>query len=290
MKDLIKVYTTDLIKRNLISIEWGIIDKCQHKCSYCSSADYNKNSNINYNMYKIGVHKLKNINSKFRIDLVGGEPMLHKNIKNIVDEITKIDNCIILDMCSNMKKNINEYLNLDYSKLTLTASYHIEYHDGFLEKCLSLTKQNIPIEVNINLYPESDRWSKVLDVINYCKHNNIKYGYNLLHSTPYYDPNYSNEFFEFYKELFKEDSKYIIHEYKNRNEIYSETDIIKHNISYKNMKCSPKQFTMNLDNKLFNDCTGIEYKGFDMNNLIKEIKCPLDICKNQIKFHYEKTI
>ncbi len=287
-KDLISVNKNNT--QSILSFEWMIIDKCQQKCSYCSSVDFNNHSLKNYDLYKIGLYKLGTLKQPFKIDIVGGEPMLHKNIHQVVEELTKMNNCKVIDICSNMRSSVEDYLIFNQKKLHITASFHIEYQKDFKEKCLLLTSAGIDIEININMYPELKHWVTIKELIHYCKFNKIKYSFNLLNKTSSYDPKYDNDFFEFFSSEFQDDKKYIEHQFKDELIVMSETDLFKNQISYQGMNCRPMQFQIELNGDIINDCTKQKVLTLDLNNIVHEIKCPLELCHNQIKYRYEKTI
>ena len=269
---------------SIMSFEWMIIDKCNQQCSYCSSKEFNKNDLKSQELYKIGLYKLKTLTQDFKVDIVGGEPTLHKHLKKAVQELYELKNCTLIDICSNMRSPIELYESMNNDKLSITASFHIEYQKGFKEKCLALKHM---VNVNINLYPEEKHWSDVKNIIEYCKHNDIPYGYNFLNKTLSYNPTYTSEFFEYFKEYLVE-SKYIVHQYTDRVEYLSESDLFRKDISYKGFKCSPMQFEIGINGDIHNDCTGGTFKSFNLNNIVQEIICPLSLCQNQIKYKYKK--
>jgi MoaA/NifB/PqqE/SkfB family radical SAM enzyme len=276
---------------SILSFEWNIIDKCQQKCSYCSSVDFNNFSLDNYDKWKIAIFKLKSISSNFKVDLVGGEPTLHPQITDIINELTSIDNLTVLDICSNMRSPLSLYENLNYEKLSITASHHIEYNNkGFKEKVLALTNLGIDISMNINLLPDKKYWSDIIDLISYCESNNIRYGFNMLNETSNFKPDYSSDFFSTFDKFISisNNEKFISHFFLDRVELLSEFDLFKKNIDYSGLSCSPKQFLINLDSEIINDCSFEKFTSFDLNNIIKEIKCPHKMCENQIKYNYPK--
>jgi molybdenum cofactor biosynthesis enzyme MoaA len=290
-QDLIKVYS-NIPENNILSFEWSIIDQCQNSCHYCSSIDFNKGTFINFQNYKLVIAKLKTLTIPFRIDLVGGEPSLHPNLGIILNELNKLENCKILEVCTNLKKSVSYFLNLNVPKLKLTISYHPTQQSNkrYLEKILKLQENNINIDININLLSEKLYWDQILEFIKLCEEHKLSYGFNLLHRTRNYEPNYDFEFFQKFNLYLNKQEPYIIHIFANKTIILNESEVIEQKISYNNMFCEAKQFRIDLDGRIFNDCSNIEYYGLNLKNLVSIIKCPVEICKNQIKFNYEKTI
>lgn len=202
---------------NSIFLSWQLIDKCQYNCTYCSSVNYNLNtfSKKNYNVWKPFIKMLcsRRLGMPFSIELLGGEPTIHPGIYEIVEKLTKSENCTQVDMITNLAKSYNFYEKFytEYSKnkLVVITSYHPQYHNNsFTEKIVKLNKANIKVKPSINLHDNSDYWDKTIFTLNTLDENNIEYNVNLLFEVEDgihkgYKPNYTDEFFDKFNVVLK---------------------------------------------------------------------------------------
>lgn len=155
------------IKENTdLAFTWIVTDYCQYNCSYCCSVDINQNELKESNIWKFVIAKLKKMDIKFKISLLGGEPTLHKDIFKIIKALDNIGNCTSIDLISNFQKpnEFYESLNsLNSKKLEMTISYHSEYHKGFLEK-LETFNPHYNVAVSVCVYEKHlDKCKLVLE-------------------------------------------------------------------------------------------------------------------------------
>lgn len=188
MDDVISAGNPDY---KLLTFSWDLIDVCQYNCSYCSAMNFNVKTFLRKPELKtawvdvIKKLKIKSINMPFAIEILGGEPTLHADIHNIIQELCDIDNCVQIDLITNLAKPVNFYKKFDtieMSKLAIEASYHPEYDvDGYKHKVIELNKcENISIYPNINLPTDKNLWNTTLQLIRYFNDNNVEIGLNFL--------------------------------------------------------------------------------------------------------------
>lgn len=128
-----------------ITFLWEVNTNCQYRCKYCYAFDdLTKHFNEKYRYtYKNIIKRLslKNI-EPFKIELVGGEPMLHPDIYEIVESLYKSKNCKVVCMNTNLAKKVSDYKKFDsvkYKGLEFSASFHPQYNkkiDIFLDSTL----------------------------------------------------------------------------------------------------------------------------------------------------------
>jgi len=101
-----------------------IIDKCNYNCAYCSTKNYRKNKNnyLNLNKLTTFIKNTKHLqNKKIIIQLLGGEPTLHPDLKKFIKENPNY----IINIYTNFSESINYYNDLlNFKNFELTISYH----------------------------------------------------------------------------------------------------------------------------------------------------------------------
>jgi len=71
------------------TIQWNITDECEYKCSYCYLKQYGKFKLINSKIVLSEIQKFKHYFDYTKINLTGGNPMLHRDFENIVETLFK---------------------------------------------------------------------------------------------------------------------------------------------------------------------------------------------------------
>ena len=181
------IYSVSKIGNNFITkgplnVGLQITRFCNFRCIYCSeSAKYTNRLNIiddpTLNNINIMVKNLKNA-GVFRINLTGGEPLLRKDLVDIVNLI--YDNGIFVGICSNLSllseklaKSIRDkilYFEVSLDGLPCKQKENGRIWNGsFLDRLAILRNNNIPIRI-----------ASVLNFINYdVAMNNINYIINI---------------------------------------------------------------------------------------------------------------
>lgn len=199
----------------LLTFSWDIIDVCNYKCSYCSAKAFNKHTFKKIKDKKatwqnvIKILSLKKIKIPFTVELLGGEPTLHPDIFEIVKELCAIDNCIQVEITTNLSKSIKFFKQFDTpetDKVDIVASYHPEYFTPkFIDKLIEIDKcKHLTITPLINLFHEKEYWQATLDLVDTLKNNKINFAGNLLYEFEGNDftPKYTKEFWDIFEPIF----------------------------------------------------------------------------------------
>lgn len=117
-----------------------MVSHCQFDCSYCYYKPFQSNTNYSP-LGKIVLTKLKQIEDHFVINLIGGEPSLHPDFIEIINELTMINNLKEIRIVTNFVKPTSFWNKINKSdKIKITASYHPEYpNKDFAEKLSQLS-------------------------------------------------------------------------------------------------------------------------------------------------------
>ena len=229
MEDIVSAGDADY---ELVTFSWDIIDVCQYNCSYCSAMNFNLNT-VKHKTHILQAWKnvvkllsLKSIKVPFSVEILGGEPTLHPDIIDIVDALCVIDNCVQVDLITNLAKPLSFYQKFDKpcnEKLAIEASYHPEYcGDKYIQKVIDLNKSEfINVCPNINLPDVPEQWEKTRDLIDTFIDNDVNIGLNFLQAVPDgpvggWEPNYTDEFWEYFKDYINPDEHcYVVEEKDN---------------------------------------------------------------------------
>lgn len=164
-------------KSDTFRIHWDIIYICDLKCSYCyARADRNWNSITKKNQIDEIINKIKIIDKKIEIILLGGEPSLSPYYFYILDELSKINNIISLSCISNASGKVSpDWLKKHekYKNFYFNFTFHPKETKIILFKeILKLTPKNNTI---VNIMMVGDEYdNKISDIIEWCLENNIK--------------------------------------------------------------------------------------------------------------------
>jgi hypothetical protein len=139
----------------------------------------------------------------FNVELLGGEPSVHPDIINIITELNGIDNCVQVELTSNLAKPLSFFKKLniaDCNKLDIVASYHPEYFsDKFSDKIIEINKyDHIGIFPLINLPDDKKYWDMTLRLIDTLIDNDVSIALNLLYNYEGMEwaPGYTDEFWK----------------------------------------------------------------------------------------------
>ncbi len=182
------------MKKNEITINWHIIEKCNYKCNYCF-AKYDNYTKKEVHESKIKTEILLNkvyhfftnkySNQRIRLNIAGGEPMLSKNISFIIKKaydigfkVSIITNASYLT--SNFIKINSKYISLfgisidSINTNTNIKIGRISKNKGLnpfqLIKNIELIKnlnKNVKIKINtvVNTYNYIENLSEFIDLI-----------------------------------------------------------------------------------------------------------------------------
>jgi len=281
---------------NRLHFEWFLVNWCNYKCSYCSSAEvmvdtYSKTTSPG--KYKLVLQRLAALDNEFEMDLFGGEPTLHPNFLNIIEELSILDNCKLIEIKTNLSKSLQFFKKVFRSnKVKLSASYHAEYYDQkFLDKCVALKDYNFYCHINLSDKPE--HWPQILEMISYFDTHGVRYDLNLLWSTPGNTINYSQEFFDIFQPLIQNvaDTKTYRFGYNNGTEEYLPTFIaFKEKMNrFKGKQCKALLYEILEDGTIVNGCTRKRAPLLlKQETLCVKVTCPRDACHADFMLNFYK--
>jgi MoaA/NifB/PqqE/SkfB family radical SAM enzyme len=318
----------------LVTFSWDLLDVCQYNCSYCSAMNFNLATFAKHPQAKeawlhvIKMLSLPTIRTPFCVEILGGEPTLHPNIKDIITQLCSIENCISVSLITNLAKSLKFYKELDIesnNKLTIEASYHPEYsNQPYFDKLVELNKSDhISIIPNINLPSNPEHWERTKKLIDGLVDLNLPVGLNLLQSVPDGDvggftPTYTEDFWDYFKDYYVSENIYQVngdiksplnrmHDFlkehagsftsnisyitkDGKKHLYNEADINKHNLRhFTGWKCKALMYHIDMYGLVTNHCDRTPVKFLTTNNLTKCRTCVIDHCDCDTKFMYHKT-
>jgi len=290
---------------------WLLNTVCQYRCTYCFYQNFlnKKEPAQNKTAYKRILKRLSmNTMPAFEVDIIGGEPTLHENIHEILEELNNNNKCEKLTINTNLARDVKWYQQLDdikYNKLNITASYHPEYHlkhpEKYINKCIALsTVKNITFICNVNIYEK--HWDVTKTTIETLLENNVPVGLNTLDPVDgVWEEEYSDEFrihlqsyIEHVKRTYNinpmkeelieftdyQSNKYMVSDYRIRIDKLDR---------YKSWECKALYWSIDPDGRVYNLCTGEDLKPLN-DNIIDDVICPVaEGCPCQDCFKFPKT-
>lgn len=170
-------------KPQLTNVHIEITSKCNERCVHCYIPHENKLEDITPNLFYDIVKQCYNM-KVLHLTLSGGEPMLHKNFLEFLNECRKynfsvniLSNLTLLndEIIAEMKKN--PLLGVQVSLYSMDNKIHdaITQHKGSFERTkksiLELSKNNIALQIscpiikqNKNCYLEVVEWAKKYNI------------------------------------------------------------------------------------------------------------------------------
>lgn len=281
---------------NPIHFNFPITKFCNYKCSYCIANNFSgSNAHIEY---KNIIEKLKIIDDEYIVCLSGGEPTMHPECSEIINELLHCKNLKILHIFTNLSKEINFFKqfvnNTQYHKLEILFSFHPEYfNEKIFNKMLEFNFVFDKFSVNIMMHNKQKYWDDIERIIHFCKNNNIDYSLNMIRSTSKYPVIYTNKFKERFFKYFDESNyhEYLFIEYNDGSitEMKPDDIIIKGMNHFKDFKCEAKYWNIDYSGKITNICTNEIVPHIIPRNYFKQYqKCILDECDCTSKIEFKK--
>lgn len=288
-----KIKTSSKFMDDYIFVEYEIFTTCNKKCSYCYNMNHYENRKYESSDYIIENISKIITNDKIILQLIGGEPILHKNFDDIINFIY------------NNKKE-------DFKLITFTHADH--ENQFFKNKMLELVKFKENVKINCSLHFEEMNFEQYENNILFLDNNfseicifilmddNFMRRYDwfkrLINKTSnvsffplFYDESKSNldffkglKYFNKLNDIINKNDCYLI--INNIKYFYSEgkLQLFKHNkFSFLNYNCSIKYYEINKSGDIRLPCNRIvieNIKNLDkINNFFVERQT---ICKEKI--------
>lgn len=289
---------------NLVHFEWNITNYCNFDCYYCSVARTMKEDPIPNNQtksYKLVLAKLKNVKSKFIVDLAGGEPTLHNDFIDIVTALNNMENCTSITLSTNFTGKLPFFKQLKESKikkLDVGISYHPQYHKIYMKNLdkIKFVAENFLHNINVIISDDPQYWKDTLEFTNTMHSYGIDYVVTILHGTENYWPDYAlEEMQEQFKEVFEYTRQQDLikntfrYKFKDGTEEWlTHDEILARKLDeLKGIKCDSYYYTIDMVGDIYRICTG-EKLGLRTDNLEVTIKCPHEICNCETRIFLNK--
>ena len=175
-------------KKEELSLSFNVTKRCGNSCKHCYRTAFNeKEADLSIDLFKIILDDLKRFEEKYfvnfnNLSLVGGDPLLHKNWKQLLLELKKRKKKFAIlgnpetlseDNVKFLKDlNISSFqLSLDGLKKTHDYCRYQGSFDKTFEKIDLLNKYDIPINITFSLFPYNSK--NLLDLMDLLVEKNI---------------------------------------------------------------------------------------------------------------------
>jgi organic radical activating enzyme len=287
---------------NIKTFSWHLVDVCNQSCTYCNegfgSDIYRPKSTFfkdtrQSESYKLVLKRLKLKSlGKFEVDLLGGEPTLHSNLFEIIENLNSINNCIEISLITNLKKNFSYYekfSNIKYNKLLLCPSIHMEYYnDELLEKIIKLNKlKHFKILPIIMIHDDKKYYSPIKKLLDTLLEKNIEFTVSFLFDACGFTVNYDDKFLEEMNAYAdKDENRYIFETDEGKKLNLNKHSIYNENVTnFEGWKCTPLRYKINHFGGIFNVCSN---KPLPLTGKSECIECPHTSCLCDIQWKYDK--
>lgn len=293
-----KILNSGIQGYNTIHFEWYLVDFCNYKCSYCNAIDKNVDKyskETSPAKYKLVLQRLRMLNIPFEVDLYGGEPTLHPNFLEILEELSKNDNCKLIEIKTNLSKPLHFLKQVfKHPKIKLAASYHAEYaSEEFTKKCIALKDQNFYCHMNIS--DKKEHWPDILKLLETFDKEHVRYDLNVLLSTPEYTVQYSDDFYKLFSTKINNisDKKTYLFKYEDGviKNITSFDAYSKGMVRFNGYKCQALLYDIDSDGTIVNSCNGKPLPFIVKDSIFDSyINCPKQTCHADIMLDFYKEI
>lgn len=152
-----------------ITFSWDIQYTCNYRCPYCWWHDrWQELAKLNrYLSVEEHVKYWANIYNKYgpvHIEVLGGEPFIYPNFKELIKELSKMHT---LGITTNLSTNIEDFaMQIDSSRVKINPSFHPVFSsfDTFIKKIKFLKEKGFTSNVSYLAYPPQIR------LIDYYRH------------------------------------------------------------------------------------------------------------------------
>lgn len=154
----------DKFGRKITSLRISLTEKCQFRCLYCMPPEGLPACSSN-NLSKDEIHKFARIACSLgiqRIRLTGGEPLLRKDVTQILESLAQIDGLQDLALTTNgffLKKKLSELIGAGLQRINISLdslnreTFHqitkTNCFDNVLSGIDAALKTNLPVKLNV---------------------------------------------------------------------------------------------------------------------------------------------
>lgn len=267
-----------------IHFNWHVSDICNYKCRYCSAGfghdltrpEMTTHRGDNKLLWRLVLNKLKAISDDYIMCLVGGEPTLHPQLHKIVEYLTGMENCKMLEITTNLTKPAQYFIDLPrHKKIKIHASIHFDYFkDSIIDKIL-LIDNFVNIQASVMLHDNKNHINKITRCLERLKYNNIKHECVMLHDIETHKIKYDKDQLS----LLADETTIYKHEYRTDRGVYSlnQSHIRKNKLNrFKGWGCYAKGWDITPAGKILHSCT---QEPISVEKINKMITCPHSSCK-----------
>lgn len=281
---------------NTLHFEWYLVDWCNYKCSYCNAIDKNVETfskSTSPSKYKLVLQRLHRLNMEFEMDLYGGEPTLHPEFLTILEEFSKMPNCKLVEIKTNLSRPLHFLKKVfKHDKIKLAASYHAEYcTKEFIDKCIALKDNNFYCHINLSDDPKS--WNDILKMINIFDEYGVKYDLNILLSTAEYTVNYTEEFYNLFKDKLTQiaDKQTYRFQFDDDVKYFTAFNVYKNNLAnFTGYNCQALLYDIDSDGSIHNSCTGKPLPFIVKQEIFNScVTCPKEHCHADMMLNFYKS-
>lgn len=290
------IKTAGIESYDRVHFEWFLVNWCNFKCSYCNAAEmmvdtYSKQNSPS--KYKLVLHRLGQLDTDFEMDLFGGEPTLHPEFLHIIQELSEMPSCKLIEIKTNLSKPLHFLQQVFKSnKVRLAASYHAEYYNqSFLDKCIALKDNDFYCHINLSDNPKD--WPQILDLITKFDENGVRYDLNILLSTPGYTTSYTPEFYKLFESRvanIADKETYRLEFSDGKVEKYPAFRIYQNGLAnFKGYNCKALLYEITAEGDILNSCTRVKMPiVLKKEHFRNTVVCPRHICHADMMLNFYK--
>lgn len=267
-------------------ISWTINDNCQYRCEYCYvDLQVNERTSLG-GVSKLVLNALRGLDGNFNIELLGGEPTMHPNYIEIINELIGLDTVRQLTVTSNIKKNMDFWeKHPKHKKIRIFVSQHPEYEDRDFEEKMIYIKGNFVVEGLLMLHQDIKYLDRTKKMADFMVENKIQFEPTMIFDSNRKMVKYDKEImniFENYKQSFG-GIEYI--DNNGKSEILSVNKIYQNDLHLlKGWNCSTKMYTIDIEGNISRPCKPgskkhiMLFKKFDNSDIkcVSELGCMCD--------------
>lgn len=173
MHNKIPVKLFSKFNKNRINVLAYIADDCNLECVYCYNRRPRSKKYLNLDiLYKFMIELQKQSGKYISLDLIGGEPTLHKDLVSFCKKI-KDNKFMTICIYTNFTKDISYFCNLINDNINFSITYHYQNDlDDFISKVIDFKKKNA--QINLTLMYEKKYTDKIINAFKKLMKNDFQ--------------------------------------------------------------------------------------------------------------------